>query len=128
MSDYIPIAQDIFLDNDLRTDCFDIRILDNDILEDPLTEDFTVRISNVISSNIDFRLFTSSQNVTVVIVDDDRFATIGFNESFYRVEEGQNVRVCVAVTMPAPMEPFVEEDVPLLVTTVPGSASMLFSE
>ena len=122
-TDYTPVTAVLVLDNALRSDCFQVRILDDDLFEDPVREDFSINISNVESTNSDFRVVTSPTNVTVVIADDDRSVTIGFSDVFYSVNESDNVRVCVVVTIPPPMERFTQQDIVLRVSTVPGTAS-----
>ncbi len=120
-TDYVPVAMDILLSNNLRLDCFQVRILDNDRFED--MENFTIVISNTVSSNIDFRVLSNPRIITVEIDDDDRSTTIGFSETLYRVNESDSVRVCVGVTIPPRTEEFVSTDnIRLFVTTLSGTA------
>ncbi len=122
-TDYTPVTAVLVLDNGLRSDCFQVRILDDDLFEDPVLEEFNLNILSVESTNLDFRVLTSPANVTVVIEDDDRSVTIGFSDIFYSVNESDSVRVCVAVTIPPPMERFTQQEIVLLVSTLPGTAS-----
>ena len=102
-------------------------ILDNEEFED-FNEIFNITISNIILSNSDLTAFALRNSTQVIIMDNDREVTLGYEQNSTSImvkEEVGGVTLCVAIFSPGIDKEF-ESDITVVVSTRPRTAGKFF--
>ena len=95
----------------MRRACLEITIINDDEFED-LNELLVVRVLNLSLSNENLVPFASIDSTQIIILDDDREVTLGFNDNSTTVSVNESVGevfLCVQIFSPGPDKQFTSQ-------------------
>ena len=129
MSDFQLLDSVLTFNNETRRACLTVLVTDDDIFEEP-DEAFEIVITDYALSDSTLTALPSRGSSRLIILDDDRSATVGFDPNSVNplVDESDNMAIlCVGITSPGPQVQF-KSLVELIVGTRSQTASKMLQQ